>query len=1094
MNIRTFFSTITVAIMLLVISFSITRPTYAVVVPVIDIGNAISQTITGVSTKLDALKEYGLDGVATNIVQRILNKMVDKTLIWASGGFDGEPGFLDTNFRDFSTGIDYTVYSNSLNYAGSVNNKLTQDAQNNALQEIRESCIKEVEERDESTEKQAELIAECNQLTLNNADFTLGGKISGALAEANYKNFMSGNLDTSRDAVGLITNFASRQLTTNSEQLDNLIEKKQSGLATYLGGQAKEEAYFNGDLSVAGLRGYALFADEKKQDEARLINSLQAKANTERNDKLLSLTTARTFFNKTTCEEYKIDAEGNRTQECLREKIVTPGGQVEERVNKALSKEEEQLQNAKELTDVLAQAAGRLADGLIQQGLSKLKKVVTQKSAAVLAEQDARFKDIFQDNYDILGIDEDTDTTSNNTGNDFDAFTPQDDGSFDINSSKLANDNSLPSIEELERIIDIETDIERGVKNTQIYIENRNNIVAAMREVIEPIKGLDRCIPGPDYGWEARYENLIDTTGMGYGGKYEDETEDTDDEEEEDTERDQYTSPQNNARANKLGLNLTKVMVTDPRINIPGATDMLSLVYSYLKQGNTRISLITEEGREKATVLSQLNIMKDAVKTDYVGFRQTESLQYGLDATVYRKIPIFESDWDLLTDTEKIAILSIKAPQKIDGLANVAVPGNAGLGGLNRFSNQGYLMEVEGSQRAAMILNERNGLTPAEFFNNNREQAKLVVLGYAWKVWRENMDTKEAKPDEGELSGTMQKNNIIKYYYTLRNTVPTNQDIEQGRLELSNIKSNNVLVPDYLADCLTMRFLVYDVANPTLSELRYSGKSYGNKNGEVYMLNLGNEGLYDTTLSLKEIILNTAGLLNNINGFTEFFTPGSIQQLNFKNLGGIPINDITQVQNLFIGIRNTVRNLPGGEGGGAYGLSHKQLATFLEREYEKQTDDNAATTSIFKTKIMTSPTQINNSILSQKKADEPPVNIDFGFGSVLISADDADLIDHYRINYGAKPDTTLENHDVVVSGPALRITQLFERDYVVSDFRKNNRKVSGRTGVLFCWTAGDYSLQKKGKGTDADKMISECLKPWYYTKDIEYKIIFSDIS
>ena len=103
-------------------------------------------------------------------------------------------------------------------------------------------------------------------------------------------------------------------------------------------------------------------------------------------------------------------------------------------------------------------------------------------------------------------------------------------------------------------------------------------------------------------------------------------------------------------------------------------------------------------------------------------------------------------------------------------------------------------------------------------------------------------------------------------------------------------------------------------------------------------------------------------------------------------------------------------------------------------------------------------------------------------------------MDHYRINYGAKPDKTLENHDVVVSGPALHIRQLFERDYVVSDFRDNNRKVSGRTGVLFCWTAGDYSLQKKGKASDEDKIISECLKPWYYTKDIEYKIIFSDIS
>lgn len=978
------------------------------------------------------LKEFGIDTLTTILQTRILDKMVDDTLNWANGGFDGEPGFLN-NWDGFLKGISTDVYTNALSYAGSAANQaFTNSSAGNIGNssgytpeslEARNLCREPLEQQSlQLLDQQAQLdgtdiagwetieeqLDELEQQIEDCEDLLVPiSSNPGSVAQANYETYSSGELNPTRNAFEIVTNFASKELDVESG-LDNLLEGKGGGLATLLGSEGKVDDYFAGNMGIPNWEIYAEggnLINTYAGKEALIEGELKAKKTREENSILADLATPQKYLNKTICEEYKKDPEGNDTGECLRETTQTPGAQIASKVNLGLNKEEERSQLAKELSDVLAAAVGKIADGLLQAGLNALGGAISNQGGAALAEitEGNIFENITQNEYDILGITpiENTEGTSGTTP----AVSPGtgSENTIDLNTTSLETDSSIPDIAELESILDIETELEKSYLQTKEFLNIKEKIVIETKKVEQPVMDLDRCVPGPDFGWEKRYTDLIDIEGIGYGGKFEDEDED-DDEEFGD---DKWTSPGPNAERNKLAFNLLKAMTKDPQINIPGATEMIALSHSYLRGGNDGINAIKnsmESKREAFVIVTQL---RSLVEEDYNAFKdEIKATDTANSDSLWDKFPLFESEWEKLSAADKIAVLSIQD------------------------ESGSYLLE-KGAGSTAMILNEINGLTPAEYLEKDINKAKNVVLSYAWEgIWKKGMMNKPAEiTSTGEmgLSGQEQRNNILRYFFSIRNDLATNQDIINTNLEMNTVIANNLRVANYLNDCQRFRIFMY---GPTeIPPLKQTSKEM--EPGDFWV------SLVSGYANLLENGINSSDQTNN-----EFYS-----------------KDI----DIFVG------NVPE--------KSRETILNFLEQERLKQNDNNNATQSVFKTDIITSPGNIEMSILGKTESE---------------------INQYYQANYGTKPNQTLEGHTtnyLKSTGPANTVAKILSRDFVIAEGGRKAREIKGRTGALFCWSEGDYSLHKKGHADKANgkDVVSECLKPWYYTKDIEYKIIFSDI-
>lgn len=600
-----------------------------------DPSNLIPNIGTLAETVYQTVVTTVLEVQVQKLADRVLDKLVNDTLSWANNGFDGEPGFIN-NWGHFLKGTEHEVISGAFSAA---NEAVTEAMANSSsspqcidpgpcddqyLNDF-QGCIYQldpIEDEEayqlcEETRDVAEIayeqcfIAQQDYLACQN-----GTSDPGSQAEQNYDLWMSGTLDSSRGVAETVARFGAQRL--NYDPLDSLINGEGETLSKILGSQEAKDA-FGYDFAAGGIMGYIALADPHNTAlgrQALVESSLLDKTN-EKVSQVVEETQATTLFlNKTEC------AEDGQDGTCERQETTTPRGLVEGQVNNSLSSEQEKTINADGLVSSLLQAVGDLAAGLTQQGFSKL----TSATVGTFFDQgtsNSEFGGEYQSSYDILGISSDVDITEgigitdpgnpgNLGGNDIDLM---------IGGPEHESENygTQPQI-----IISLEADLEKNLN----YLSDEKEYYEGVRELLiksqDVLYEFDKCIPGPDYGWEQRYQDTVILDGG-----------------------------QDENAENRLGLNEQKNMIQDPKVTIPGGTTMLSYHQSTLDgiQNDSSKNKIRLDKINNS--LSVLEYIKQSVREDFNQQKQAYN----------NNLVLFKSDWDELDNTQKAEALQTAEQQ-----------------------------------------------------------------------------------------------------------------------------------------------------------------------------------------------------------------------------------------------------------------------------------------------------------------------------------------------------------------------------------------------------------------------------------------------
>lgn len=712
-------------IIILGTSFIIPRKVDAVV-PVIDIP-------TETSTWLSQIKEYGVDTATTIITQRLLKKMVDDSMNWALGGFDGDPSFVN-NWDGFLNGVAKDTISAAFDLAQVAATKATEQSEREREFQIAE-CIDNIDELEiDAVTTQADVdafyaqrVESCESL---NESYNTAGAL-GSIAQANYNLWQSGEAFTARSVANTIVSSGSKSL--NIDPLTAVIEGEGDTLKRLLGTQQNVDQFYN-EIGVGGWAGYLALADPHNYPaglQSVVKGALGAKTTDSITSAVDDIQTPQKFFNKTECEEWAKNADGSQG-ECIREVTLTPGDQVGQLVQKGLGTEQEQAKFGKELSDVIAKAVGRLTDGLLQKGLGAIGTAISSKSSSQAETAASQFNQAYTSEYDILGLSKDETLIGEET--------LTDDGEVSVTSSYLqseyGSDGSTPYIggpEDLigldwnegpEIIVDLQEVLEPAIVRTEKELEYYTEMEIAIKDGKENIISLDRCLPGPNYDWEQRFSDLFDTT-----------------------------SNNDDAKENRIAFNEMKKMVRDSNVNIPGSIEMISIITSGLSSGNGESDEINRLRIKKQNTLSILKTIEEDIQLDFDNYKKN----------IHSKLPLFQSEWDGLPETDKISII-----EKI-----------------------GFIKEGE-TGRSTLI--------------NNEALARNSVLDYSWNLWR--TEKGKEKPTDTEPSGRKQKSNIRYKYYIIRNDISTEAQVLEAEIRHDGILENNTRTKNYLDDCIQLKSFV----------------------------------------------------------------------------------------------------------------------------------------------------------------------------------------------------------------------------------------------------------------------------------------------
>jgi len=542
-------------------------------IPVTDVANVGLNTWSNIAESI-------LQPIVQVTADAVIKKMTGSVVNWANGGFDGEPGFIN-NWDDFLKGTEHAVIAGAF--------------------------------------KSASLQAELAQQN----DGIVGDL--GDIAQENYNLYQSGEIQTTRAVAETIARFGVQQL--NNDPLESIINGKGETLSTLLGSQQAKEQ-FKSDLSVGGWEGYLALADPHNYDvglQGIVQGALQNKSNTAVTNSIAEVQTPTTLLSKRKCTEYKKDAQGNRTDECAREVVETPGDVIASQLNTSLGIEQQEALNLSgTLINSLVKGFGDLVSGLTNGGLNQLGDAAAgaffnADSINDFIQGDFGTNGGYQSQYDVLGIQSDsgfintTNPTGSSGGNNgggtnstnlFIGGPEDDDGTFNGGPQITVNFQET-----------LESDINLTQQELLYYEQIRTSIANASDVLFE----FDKCIPGPDYGWEERYRDVLNVNGN-----------------DEDNQ------------INAIGLNETKSMFSDPNVNIPGGSLManqLDIIFDTVTSTSLENSFRIEDLRRnvltlgfiKEGILSEFNNQKVQISTDLVLFRE---------------------DWELLSQGQRQGLLN----------------------------------------------------------------------------------------------------------------------------------------------------------------------------------------------------------------------------------------------------------------------------------------------------------------------------------------------------------------------------------------------------------------------------------------------------
>ncbi len=578
-------------------------------------------------------KEIIVDTMTTTFTQRIFKKMVNDAVNWGLGGFDGDPSFVQ-NWDLFLKDSAHEMIGGALKSAVNVANQSTINSQRKLDKEntiAYEKCMAKVGVKYNAylqggLQMNAAIKKEYEQAKANCEQSRSSGvnasDVVATLAQNNYELFQSGNLN-SRNVARIIAKEGSK--TLGVDELTQIIEGKGSTLQKVLGPNVSVNDFKN-ELGKGGWAAYGALSDLHNTPagiDALVSQALSKKTAAKVDSVIQNLQTPEKFLDKKECHGGR-DEDGN----CLgRETTLTPGAQVGNLISSSKEADFDQTKLGKELSDVLARAAGRLTDGLLQKGLAKLSKSGSSSSSvATQAEKSAlQFNGTYQSDYDVLGI-EDNDgfvfaknpVTKGGEGVNVDAKNA------DISVGTIGSDGSAPYIggpedfkglawnEGPEYKVDLREKIEPAIDVAEREINNYIDMQVILRSSQDVISNLDRCLPGPDFNWEKRFQDTFDLSD----------------------------------EKNNIALTEMKDLVIDSKANIPGAGNMNSLIKSMLGDSSDQMSFNDNLIKNKRSMLGVLESVKEGVTTSFEPIRQK----------VNPLLPLFISEWDALSKQEKLAL------------------------------------------------------------------------------------------------------------------------------------------------------------------------------------------------------------------------------------------------------------------------------------------------------------------------------------------------------------------------------------------------------------------------------------------------------
>jgi hypothetical protein len=539
------------------------------------------------------------------LADKVLNKIVEDSLRWANGGFDGDPGFVN-NWDDFLKGTEHEVISGAFASATNKAQESLSSEKNEQAQIDFVFCEVQAAEFAEEIDPEfgedyddilaAELV-ECQSILQGNP---------GGDAQSNWNSWINGDSKSARVITRTIATVGNQRLNQNA--LQSLIDGEGETLTTLLGSKEAKEN-FKRDLIVGGWTGYIALSDPNNTDRGTNIlvkETLNKEVNSKQERVINDIQTPQKFLNKEECEnggtpENGVCADGGRII------TKTPGGLVGAQVAKSLGIEIDKGLNAKGLVGSLVKAIGALTDGLLSAGFSGLTDAAGD--AFFSSEDRDIYEELgggYQSQYDVLGILSDTQSKNNSGTN----------NSSSSSSGGINYDEFVQSKLQEEFMQEFEINLEY-LKEEKIYYDQVRMILANSANILYEF---DKCIPGADYDWEQRYKDNLSFTGN------------------DDEETNQF---------HKIGFNEQKIMLQDPLVTIPGGTTLLTRHQTILdtaKDNSIETSFRIKQINSSIGVLSYL---KEAVLKDF----NTQKV------AINNNLVIFESDWENLTAAAKASAL-----------------------------------------------------------------------------------------------------------------------------------------------------------------------------------------------------------------------------------------------------------------------------------------------------------------------------------------------------------------------------------------------------------------------------------------------------
>jgi hypothetical protein len=433
------------------------------------------------------------------------------------------------------------------------------------------------------------------------------------IAQANYNLFQSGQINSTRAVAQTVADFGTSRL--NDNRFEQLARGGGDLTLALLGSQGRKDDFKN-DITAGGWEGILSLTGEGSTDlslvtTARSLLGSKTQRQVALKEAVINLPTK--LLDKTRCELYKKDENGNNTDECIREVTVTPGDLVAGQAINALNSEISRGEAfGDDLVGILIKNLGSTIGNLVNGGFGQLTNAAATSffnpnSSSVQNLVQGGSGTDFQSNFNVLGIE--TSTSGEFLGTPLDDLQGQNQGSVRSVPESIGGPEDLnPQI-----IINFQELLELNINlatEEKFHFENIRGLTAG---IVDVAYEFERCIPGPDYQWERRLGDILDSQ----------------------------------VQEVKLGVNEMKAMIQDPQVTIPGGVEMREQIDIIFNTSRRNKSISDFRRQELSSVINTLTFIKSEINADFNRVK----------GDFNPNLVLFEEDWNILSTTQKSSAL-----------------------------------------------------------------------------------------------------------------------------------------------------------------------------------------------------------------------------------------------------------------------------------------------------------------------------------------------------------------------------------------------------------------------------------------------------